>query len=181
MGQSTAQRLTLFGVRSDWGSKVMGKNDSWDYKFVLNFLTGSRRGRPLGNVVVDLLDLPLKYGADTTSRSEVIEFTVNDFFCGKVGQLTASFPTSCCFSNWQVWSNIIKLYKNKNKYQTWTDAIYCCIRCVHCTVLYTTELNTYALMRRQYSLINSSLFVFTLRSRILRKHDFYLWGAVVYV
>jgi len=32
-----------------------------------------------GNVRVDLPDLPLKYGPDTTSRSEVIEFTVIDF------------------------------------------------------------------------------------------------------
>jgi len=35
------------------------------------------RGRSLVNVRVDLPDLPLNYGSDTTSRSEVIEFTVN--------------------------------------------------------------------------------------------------------
>jgi len=28
-------------------------------------------------------DVPLKYGPDTTSRSEVIEFKVNDFFWSK--------------------------------------------------------------------------------------------------
>jgi len=32
-----------------------------------------------------LPDHPLKYGADTTSRSEVIEFTINDFFGEKWG------------------------------------------------------------------------------------------------
>jgi len=38
---------------------------------------------PPGNVDVDLPDLPLKYGPDTTSRFEVIEFKVNDFFGSK--------------------------------------------------------------------------------------------------
>jgi len=33
----------------------------------------------LGNVAVDLPDLPLKYEPNMTSRSKVIEFTVNDF------------------------------------------------------------------------------------------------------
>jgi len=55
-------------------------------------LTGSGRGQPLGNVVVDLPDLPLKYGADTTSRSEVIDFTVNDFFVEKWGNYPPPSP-----------------------------------------------------------------------------------------
>jgi len=81
VGQSTAQLLTLFGLDRIEGSKVMGINDLCDFNYFFNVWTRSGRGRPLGNVGVDLPDLPLKYGADTTSRSEVIEFiVVNDLF-----------------------------------------------------------------------------------------------------
>jgi len=44
-----------------------------------------------GNVRVDLPDLPLKYGPDTTSRFEVIEFTVIDFL-GKSWAFHCLFP-----------------------------------------------------------------------------------------
>jgi len=57
----------------------MGETDIFGFNF-LTFWTGSGRGRPPGNVQVELPDLPLKYEPDTTSRSEVIEFTVNDYF-----------------------------------------------------------------------------------------------------
>jgi len=39
-----------------------------------------------GNVRVDLPDLPLKYGPDTTSRSEFIEFNVIDFLGETLGK-----------------------------------------------------------------------------------------------
>jgi len=59
----------------------MGRNDICYFNFLFNVWTGSGRGRSLGNVGFDLSDLTIKYGAVTTSRSEVIEFTVtNDFF-----------------------------------------------------------------------------------------------------
>jgi len=38
-----------------------------------------------GNVRIGLPDLPLKYGLDTISRSEVIELTVFDFLGEKLG------------------------------------------------------------------------------------------------
>jgi len=69
----------------------MGKNNICDLKFFLNIWTESGRGQPLGNVRVDLPDLPLKYGPGTTSRSKVFEFTVNDFF-GKSGTIHCLFP-----------------------------------------------------------------------------------------
>jgi len=62
----------------------MGKNKN----FILNlntFLTGSGRGRPLGNLRVDLPDVTLKYGLRTTSRSEDIDLTVNHFLGAKWG------------------------------------------------------------------------------------------------
>jgi len=54
------------------------------------FWTESGRGRPPGNVRVNIPDVPPKYGPRTTSRSEVFDLTVNDFFVGNVGQFTAS-------------------------------------------------------------------------------------------
>jgi len=50
-------------------------------------------------VRVDLPDLPLKYGPDTTSRSEVIEFTVNDFFGENLGNSPPLSPPLVVFSN----------------------------------------------------------------------------------
>jgi len=43
-------------------------------------------------VRVDLPHIPLKYGPRTTSRSEVIDFTVNDFFGAKWGNYTPLSP-----------------------------------------------------------------------------------------
>jgi len=56
-------------------------------------------GRSLGNVRVDLFDVPLKYGPDTTSRSEVIEFTVSDFLGAKWVYSLRLSPPLVVFSN----------------------------------------------------------------------------------
>jgi len=77
----------------------MGKNDICDFNLFFNFWTGSGRGRPPGNVRVNLPDLPLKYGPDTTSRSEVIEFTVIDFLGEKLGNLPPLSPPLVVFGN----------------------------------------------------------------------------------
>jgi len=52
-----------------------------------------------GTIRVDLPDLPLKYGPDTTCRSEVIEFKVIDFFGEKLGNSLPLSPPLVVYSN----------------------------------------------------------------------------------
>jgi len=75
----------------------MGKNHICDFN-LFNVWIGNERGWPLGNVRVDFPDLPLQYGPGMTSHSKVIEFTVNDFFGEKWGNLPPLSQLLVC--NW---------------------------------------------------------------------------------
>jgi len=62
--------LTLSGARSSFTAR---SQQLWLKKI---FRPGSGRGRPLGNIRVDLPNVPPKDGPRKTSRSEVFDFTV---------------------------------------------------------------------------------------------------------
>jgi len=82
-----SQEVALAGATFDpiWWSfgatgqtLCMGKTNFFGFGIFINLWTGSGRGSPSGNVRVDLdPDVPPKYGPRTSSRSEVIDFTVN--------------------------------------------------------------------------------------------------------
>jgi len=98
VGQSTTELLNLFGGRSDQRSKVMGKNDNYDFN-LFYFLDRKWAGSAPGKGPGWPPRRSLKYGPDTTSSSKVIEFTVNDFFGTKWEKYSPLSPPLVVFSN----------------------------------------------------------------------------------
>jgi len=90
VGHSTPQVLILFGVNGARGHELWAKVNLSNC-FTFEFF--GPEGRASGNNRVDLPDVPLKDRPHTTSRSEVINFTLNNFFGARSFSLFSRFRT----------------------------------------------------------------------------------------